>query len=250
MLRKNIITTGFAWLPLACLAAFSAADPRAALDLARTWTPDAGPMLATAQFIAAEAWSVSAQWVTVHYAKTPALIVGLAAVVVVPPLALLSGLIGAMARLALPQHPERLGFVAMPAPHDASPDHPTNMAWPREAWLTGVAGATAIAPPLICRMPRELLSIGRGEDNDLVLDETTVHRTHALIQRTPDTLFLIKDLAGPEGNGIAINGERVTEAHLLDGDHITLGLTTLIFHTRRVGQDTIVAKIAVKMRED
>jgi pSer/pThr/pTyr-binding forkhead associated (FHA) protein len=109
-------------------------------------------------------------------------------------------------------------------------DHPSNMAWPREAWLT-----LEQRPGIRRAMPRELLSIGRGEDNDLILDTPTVHRYHAIIQRTPEALFLIKDLGGPGGNGVFVNGERVIEAHLLDADRISLGAARLIFHARRVG---------------
>jgi FHA domain len=234
MLRVKAIIIG---LPIATLVLSWAAGAAAAVDLAH----DLGPVMAKAQAGLGQAWAAANRWVVAHYATTPALIVGLAAVVLLPPLALVSGLI---ARLALPQANQlRLVASASAPAYHAAPDHPSNMAWPREAWLTSVVDANASTPPLICRMPRELLSIGRGEDNDLVLDEVTVHRTHALIQRTAEALFLIKDLGGPEGNGVVINGERVTDAHLLDGDRITLGHTTLIFHTRRVGSDTIVAKI-------
>jgi FHA domain len=215
---------------IVALATISLPDPATAMDFS--------PMLETTRTFLTTAWAASYQWTTDNYGRTPALIVGLAATLLLPPLALASGLI---TRLALPRQTARGSNARDTAPlpsmlaHSTAPDHPSNMAWPREAWLTGSTNIEAKLPPLLRTMPRELLSIGRGEDNDLVLDETTVHRYHAIIQRTPDALFLIKDLSGPGGNGVFVNDERVTEAHLLDADRIALGSATLVFHARRVG---------------
>jgi FHA domain len=202
----------------------AAMDLNLALDATRTFLTSA--------------WAASSHWTIENYGRAPALIVGLAALLLLPPLALASGLI---TRFALPRprirpspNQDAATQNAPPARHPA-PDHPSNMAWPREAWLTGSSSVDARRPPLLRTLPRELLSIGRGEDNDLVLDEATVHRYHAIIQRTPDALFLIKDLGGPGGNGVFVNNERVTEAHLIDADRISLGSATLIFHARRVG---------------
>jgi hypothetical protein len=207
-------------------------EPAAALDVL--------PALDAARMLLTSAWVVSSHWTIENYGRAPALIVGLAALLLVPPLALASGLI---TRLALPrpnlrptQHEGATPQLATAA-RSTEHDHPSNMAWPREAWLTASSNVNAKRPPLLRTMPRELLSIGRGEDNDLVLDDATVHRYHAIIQRTPDALFLIKDLGGSGGNGVFVNNERVTEAHLLDADRISLGSVTLIFHARRIGDN-------------
>jgi hypothetical protein len=154
-------------------------------------------------------------------------------VLLLPPLALASGLV---ARIATgrpqtnPRAPPRFGAVAEADDAPAGRPYPQPSASPREAWLT-VADRAGFR----LAMPRELLRIGREDDNDLVLDQPTVHRYHAIIHRTADALFLIKDLAGPGGNGVFVNGERVTESHLLDGDLIMLGGTQVAFHTRRTG---------------
>lgn len=222
-----------------CLSALAAAEPATAFEF--------GPAVDATREAAAHAWDLSYQWAIENYSRAPGLMVGLAAVLVLPPLALASGLIS---RLALPRQAARPSrshdplfrqehhlietLAARPTslPSTAT-DHPSNMAWPRQAWLT-----LDHQPGVHRSLPRELLSIGRGEDNDLVLDEATVHRYHAIIQRTPEALFLIKDLGGPGGNGIFVNGERVTEAHLLDADRISLGAAKLVFHSRRVGDTT------------
>jgi hypothetical protein len=215
------------WSAAVAVMAFTllATTPLAAFELPRTF--DEG------RIIAVQAWQLSVHWALDHYATTPALMVGLIAVLALPPLALASGLI---TRLTMPRRTPTLGYLGQhPGQPSTAPDHPSNMAWPREAWLTVQTRVDPSGPPPLHRMPRELLSIGRGDDNDVVLDEPTVHRYHALIQRTPDALFLIKDIAGPDGNGVSVNDERVTEAHLLDGDRIALGTALLLFHTRRVG---------------
>jgi FHA domain len=227
-----IIATLIASVAAACLAAIVFADPAAAA-VALTLTLDA------TRAFASTAWSASHQWAVENYSRTPALMVGLAALLVLPPLALASGLI---TRLALP----RPGYAtynggtkaSIHTSHSAAPDHPSYTAWPREAWLT-----FEHQPGLRRSMPRELLSIGRGEDNDLVLDAATVHRYHAIIQRTPDALFLIKDLGGPGGNGVLVNDERVTEAHLLDADRLQLGGVTMVFHARRVGDSSQINRV-------
>ena len=55
--------------------------------------------------------------------------------------------------------------------------------------------------------------------------------------RNPSNV-ISRNQGGPGGNGVFVNGERVTEAHLLDTDQISLGAARLVFHARRVG-DTI-----------
>jgi FHA domain len=231
---RQIIATHRASIVIVVVVTLFMANPAVALDFATVLDATHG--------LTRHAWTITYQWTVENYNRNPAFMVGLAAVVLLPPLALASGLI---ARLTLPRPAARsayrelseaailaapLATPSMTAADRTAADHPANMAWPREAWIT-----FDHQPGLRRAMPRELLSIGRGEDNDLVLDEATVHRYHALIQRTPDALFLIKDLGGAGGNGVVVNDERVIEAHLLDADRITLGAVTFVFHARRIG---------------
>ena len=67
---------------------------------------------------------------------------------------------------------------------------------------------------------RTLVRIGREEDNDICLAANTVHRYHAVIRRTTDGDVVITDLSGEEGNGVLVNGARVAEARLKQGDAI------------------------------
>jgi hypothetical protein len=79
------------------------------------------------------------------------------------------------------------------------------------------------------RVPVSLASvrIGRHQDNDIVLQNKTVHRQHAILHMNPDKRFLINDLGGE--NGTMVNGERCVQCDLQDGDLIELGEVRLRF---------------------
>lgn len=68
------------------------------------------------------------------------------------------------------------------------------------------------------------VSVGRGADNDLVLPDIACSRRHAVFQRRGQTLS-ISDL--DSGNGTLVNGQRIKEIELQDGDEIQLGTTVL-----------------------
>jgi hypothetical protein len=85
----------------------------------------------------------------------------------------------------------------------------------------------------------ELLRIGRHSDNDIALDHASVHRHHALIQRTPDDEFILIDLTAGQGNKPLLNGKAVERAWLAAGDRISLGDAELTF---RLGTELPVSK--------
>lgn len=72
------------------------------------------------------------------------------------------------------------------------------------------------------------LRIGRGIHNDLVLTNDSVSANHCVIQRSRHQDWLITDLQS--GNGIIVNGERVTSAILNEGDVIELGDLRMRFY--------------------
>ena len=69
--------------------------------------------------------------------------------------------------------------------------------------------------------------IGRHGDNDIVLQNKTVHRQHAFLHMTPDKHFTINDLGGE--NGTVVNGQKCSQRDLNDGDLIELGEVRLRF---------------------
>jgi FHA domain-containing protein len=74
-----------------------------------------------------------------------------------------------------------------------------------------------------------MVRIGREEDNEIRLTHPTVHRYHALISRSLEDGYEIADLSDAHGNGILINGEKVSHRRLFDGDVISLGAARLRF---------------------
>jgi hypothetical protein len=75
---------------------------------------------------------------------------------------------------------------------------------------------------------RNRTTIGRGTDNDIVLLDIAVSRHHLRIDRHADG-FRLLDLQS--GNGTYINGRRVLDAELYDGDAIEVGNLVLGFST-------------------
>jgi hypothetical protein len=80
-----------------------------------------------------------------------------------------------------------------------------------------------------CAIPRDMLRIGREDDNDIRIPSGSVHRYHAAIHREDYDDWHITDLSGVEGNGLIVNGRRCCEARLNDGDIIQLGPGRLRF---------------------
>ena len=73
---------------------------------------------------------------------------------------------------------------------------------------------------------RTLLSIGRDPSNDLVLPDAMVSRRHAVIEFRGSQYYL-RDCNS--SNGSVINGDRVSEKSLRDGDIVAIGSARLLF---------------------
>lgn len=71
--------------------------------------------------------------------------------------------------------------------------------------------------------------IGRGRDNDIILNNKTVHRQHAIIKRSPDGRFSVHHLGGE--NIVVVNGQQAYQQDLGDNDMIELGEVRMRFFT-------------------
>ena len=69
-------------------------------------------------------------------------------------------------------------------------------------------------------------TIGRLPECDVTLDDPSVSRRHARIRRN-GTSWSIEDLGST--NGVKVNGSRVGESNLADGDRLQLGSVDLLF---------------------
>jgi FHA domain/zinc-ribbon domain len=86
------------------------------------------------------------------------------------------------------------------------------------------AGGGRAGEHLPLQAPQE--TIGRSPEADLFLDDVTVSREHAVIEREPDGFYL-RDLGSL--NGTYVNRSRVTRRRLADGDEVQVGKFKLTF---------------------
>ncbi|KUO66027.1 MAG: hypothetical protein APF80_07050 [Alphaproteobacteria bacterium BRH_c36] len=71
------------------------------------------------------------------------------------------------------------------------------------------------------------IQVGRSKDSDIRLENSSVHRQHAMIQMDADGSFSIHDLGTK--NGVFVNGARCSQRTLANGDLIELGEVKLRF---------------------
>lgn len=78
-------------------------------------------------------------------------------------------------------------------------------------------------------LDEEKVSVGRDPNADILLDDSTVSRAHAVFYRQ-DGAFHITDAGSL--NGTYVNRERVDDIELHDGDEIMIGKFRFVFFTK------------------
>ena len=78
----------------------------------------------------------------------------------------------------------------------------------------------------------ELTRLGRHPESEISLDDITVSRRHAEIERTPDG-YVVSDAGSL--NGTYVNQERVDRMVLRHGDELQIGKFRLVFFERHDG---------------
>lgn len=74
--------------------------------------------------------------------------------------------------------------------------------------------------------------VGRDHTADIVLDDPGISRRHAEIRVTfdgPHAVVTLMDLQST--NGVFVNGERIDQCHVADGDRLTLGRSSMTLRT-------------------
>jgi pSer/pThr/pTyr-binding forkhead associated (FHA) protein len=75
----------------------------------------------------------------------------------------------------------------------------------------------------------DVMHIGRSPAADIVLDDSSVSRRHAVVARRGENTVILDDRSL---NGVRVNGARVSEATLSDGDTVAIGQVLLRFVER------------------
>ena len=83
-------------------------------------------------------------------------------------------------------------------------------------------------------LSRSLISIGRDPSNDVVLPDAMVSRRHAVVEFRGSQYFL-RDCNS--SNGSLVNGDRVSERNLRDGDLVAIGTARMLFREELDAED-------------
>ncbi|MGZ5485761.1 MAG: FHA domain-containing protein [Nitrososphaeraceae archaeon] len=75
-------------------------------------------------------------------------------------------------------------------------------------------------------LKKDKFTIGRSSDSDILLDDITVSRQHAVIEKYNEE-FIMRDLGSL--NGSYINGEIINESKLNSGDKLQIGKYIFLF---------------------
>ena len=163
-------------------------------------------------------------WIAKGYKVAPALMLGIAVLAAIPFLALTPPLVAWLRRPKDATQRYQGGTSGEVTGNIDGED--VNV--PSQAFLE-VVGPSPNVPGRRFAILHDMLRIGREDDNDIRIPSGAVHRDHAAITREDFDDWRITDLSGIDGNGIAVNGQRCSDARLHDGDVIQLGPGKLRF---------------------
>lgn len=119
------------------------------------------------------------------------------------------------------------GATMIYAPSEDEPPTPPAAAEPEPREET----ATLEWPGGVVTIDQRVVVIGRSSECEVRLDDANVSRRHAEVRRIGDGYSLV-DLGST--NGTEVNGQRIQETALMNGDVIAVGTTRITFE-RRLG---------------
>ncbi|MEE1324766.1 MAG: FHA domain-containing protein [Bifidobacteriaceae bacterium] len=97
---------------------------------------------------------------------------------------------------------------------------------PGSALLVTTRGSSAGARYLL---DEDVVTVGRDPESDILLDNTTVSRRHAIFKRH-DGRYTVEDAGSL--NGTYVNMKRVDSAELHNGDSIIIGKFRMLYFAR------------------
>lgn len=83
------------------------------------------------------------------------------------------------------------------------------------------------------RLDKDITTVGRLSDNDIVINNLGISRYHCRLVREDDEKYYIEDLES--ANGTLVNGVRIARAPVYSGDEIQLGKFKLVFQLTKKG---------------
>ena len=117
--------------------------------------------------------------------------------------------------------------VVADAPADAPAEQPSS-ATPASRGLGRPRLLIPGNPERVVPLTRAVTVVGRGAEADLRLPDSGVSRAHAELRLHGDVVRVV-DLDST--NGTVVNGQRVRESDLADGDRLDIGATSLVFRS-------------------
>ncbi len=87
---------------------------------------------------------------------------------------------------------------------------------------------------------KKRISIGRTNDNDIVLENRGVSRKHAMIEFNNNAAVIMDN---ESLNGTFVNNRKISEEVLRDEDIITIGKYSLVYHTEAKASDDGLANL-------
>ncbi|MBU8894564.1 FHA domain-containing protein [Corallococcus sp. M34] len=100
------------------------------------------------------------------------------------------------------------------------------------------------------RLERFPVSVGRGYDNDIILDDPKVSASHLRVERREDGALVVRDLGSQNGTFRVDPWAPLAEVVLTPDARVALGDTVLRFRPRsHKVEDTVIARMAESPRE-
>jgi hypothetical protein len=100
-----------------------------------------------------------------------------------------------------------------------------------EPLRSGAAAGEALAMALARDGRRPYVTLGRGAENELVIDDATLSRVHLVLMRAPDGTWTVRDAGS--SNGSRLEGQRLEPGKPLPlppGSRLEAGGVRLTFH--------------------
>jgi ABC-type multidrug transport system ATPase subunit len=116
----------------------------------------------------------------------------------------------------------------------------------RPSALTSITGSPR-QPTTVRRLPERTIRIGRARENDLVIDDLSVSRTHAELRARPDGGYEIVDLGSH--NGTFLNGQPVLAAVVTPGDLVGIGHSIFCLVGDELQEFVDTGEIALRVEE-